>query len=117
MKDYKVLIETLRKRVEVYGLTGDENSKIAKLLAESADAIEALQEKLNRAISFWDDCVSDEEIASLRELNSCFPDVYDPAWQKAHKEMGFLSSLADVYEMLGVYDEKEQEESECREEN
>ena len=31
----------------------------------------------------------------------------DPDWQKAHREMGFLSPLADVYEALGFYDETE----------
>ena len=31
----------------------------------------------------------------------------DPDWHKAHREMGFLSPLADVYEALGFYDETE----------
>ena len=114
MKDYKGLVETLRKRVEIYGLCGDSNAPIAKLLSESADAIEDLQSMLNRAIGFWD---SEELAQEMRSLNSFMPDVCDPAWQKAHKEMGFLSPLADIYEMMGVYDEEERGDAECREEN
>lgn len=32
----------------------------------------------------------------------------DPEWQRVHKQMGFISPLADLYEALGFYDEKEQ---------
>ena len=109
MEDYKELVEALRKRIEIYGLCGDGNSKIALLLGECADAIEDLQSRVNRAIGFWD---SEESANAMRSLSSFLPNIADPAWQKAHKEMGFASPLADVYEMLGVYGTEEQEETE-----
>lgn len=79
------------------------------LLIEAADAIEELQDKVDRAICFWD---SKEIAEAMRELNSYLPNITDPAWQKAHREMGFISPLADIYEELGVYDEPPKEETE-----
>lgn len=33
--------------------------------------------------------------------------ILDPEWQRQHREMGFLSPIADLYESLGLYDEPE----------
>ena len=114
MNDYEELVSDLRKNVKIYCLCGEKDAVITTLMKDAADAIEDLQSMVNRAIGFWD---SEELAQELRSLNSFMPDVCDPAWQKAHKEMGFLSPLADIYEMMGVYDEEERGDAECREEN
>ena len=40
-------------------------------------------------------------ITSIPQLNISSP-ISDPEWQKAHKEMGFWTPLADLYEALGI---------------
>lgn len=50
---------------------------------------------------------------TLPDLSNIQVYPLDPDWQKAHREMGFLSPLADVYEALGFYDETEEDRDEA----
>ena len=83
--------------------------RCAKVMKEAADAIEELlqktqqlEDKLSLAIGFWDA----EQAELIRKLSQFQTDISDPAWQKAHMEMGFYSPLGEVYKELGVYDEE-----------
>lgn len=104
-KDYKELIKKLRSR-RVCLQSGGDLEQDFPLMREAADAIEELSDLVFRAIGFWDTA---ETAAAVREISSYLPDVTDPEWQRMHKAMGFCSPLADVYEMLGVYDDPESE--------
>lgn len=76
------------------------------LMKQAADAIEELQDKVNRAIGFWDSA----EIAEvMRDLDKYLPDISDPEWQKYHMDMGFYSPIGEVYKDMGLYDEPPKE--------
>lgn len=41
-------------------------------------------------------------------MDDLYRRALDPEWQRVHKQMGFSSPLADLYEALGFYDEEDQ---------
>ena len=102
----KVLINDLMEYYKSYELTGQKNSHIAKLLKESADTLDELRSLVVRSLGFYQ---SEEDARAIHDicnndafkgLNELFERVRDPEWQKVHKQMGFMSPLADIYEEL-----------------
>ena len=87
----------------------DDCTAVYGSLWEAADAIEELQDKVNRAVRFYD---SVETAEFMRGLNECLPNILDPAWQKAHMEMGFYSPVGEVYKAIGIYDEPPESDGE-----
>ena len=97
----KALINNLMEYYKSYELTGQENSHIAKLLKESADTLDELRSLVVRSLGFYQ---SEEDAIKIREIGKSMEDLCirarDPEWQKVHKQMGFMSPLADIYEEL-----------------
>lgn len=44
-------------------------------------------------------------------MDDLYSRMLDPEWQRQHKQMGFISPLADLYEALGFYDEEDPEKN------
>lgn len=91
--DYAELIAALREAPD------DWPDK--ELHFKAANAIEDLQDKVDRAIGFWN---TKEDAEFSRRLNKLLPDITSPEWQKAHMDMGFYSPLGEIYKETGLYD-------------
>lgn len=113
MMDYTELVKELRSGCATCKLWDGyrcclDGDCTAQTRLQAADAIEELQDLVNRAIGFWD---SAEIAKAIHELNKYMPDITDPEWQKDHMEMGFYSPLGEVYKDMGVYNEPPKEET------